>query len=127
MKRFFSRAVFLFANKANALLYIRHYQTKVEGKKVVIIGPSGSGKSTVLRCINKLESIQSGKIVFEGVPVTEHTELSALRTKIGMVFQKFNLFPHMTVLENSIEAPMSVKGTNLPVSYAAAGIDMVRL
>ena len=82
----------------------------VEGEKVVIIGPSGSGKSTVLRCINKLESIQSGKIVFEGTPITTHTDLSTLRTKIGMVFQKFNLFPHMTVLENVIEAPMSVKG-----------------
>jgi ABC-type polar amino acid transport system ATPase subunit len=82
----------------------------VEGEKVVIIGPSGSGKSTVLRCINKLETIQSGKIVFEGMPVTEHTDLGTLRTKIGMVFQKFNLFPHMTALENVIEAPMSVKG-----------------
>jgi glutamine transport system ATP-binding protein len=83
-----------------------------EGEKVVIIGPSGSGKSTVLRCINKLEDIQSGQIVFRGKPITEKTDLSVLRTNIGMVFQKFNLFPHKTALENIIEAPMSVKGMN---------------
>lgn len=80
-----------------------------EGEKVVIIGPSGSGKSTVLRCINRLEPIQSGSILFEGQEITEKTELSVLRQKIGMVFQRFNLFPHKTVLENVIEAPVMVK------------------
>ena len=83
-----------------------------EGEKVVIIGPSGSGKSTVLRCINRLESIQSGNISFEGEEITGKTDLSILRTKIGMVFQRFNLFPHKTVLENVIEAPVVVKGTS---------------
>lgn len=83
-----------------------------EGEKVVIIGPSGSGKSTVLRCINRLEPIQSGNILFEGQEITDKTDLSVLRTKIGMVFQRFNLFPHKTVLENVIEAPVIVKGTS---------------
>lgn len=82
-----------------------------EGEKVVIIGPSGSGKSTVLRCINRLEPIQSGNILFEDQEITDRTDLSVLRTKIGMVFQRFNLFPHKTVLENIIEAPVIVKGS----------------
>jgi len=83
-----------------------------EGEKVVIIGPSGSGKSTVLRCINRLEPIQSGNIFFEGQEITAKTDLSVLRTKIGMVFQRFNLFPHKTVLENVIEAPIVVRRTS---------------
>ena len=91
-----------------------------EGEKVVIIGPSGSGKSTVLRCINKLENIQSGQILFEGNPITEQTDLSTLRTKIGMVFQKFNLFPHKTALENVIEAPMCVKKISRDVAIQDA-------
>lgn len=94
-----------------------------EGEKVVIIGPSGSGKSTVLRCINKLENIQAGQILFEGSPITEQTDLSTLRTKIGMVFQKFNLFPHKTALENIIEAPMCVK----KISKEAAVQDAMKL
>lgn len=80
-----------------------------EGEKVVIIGPSGSGKSTVLRCLNQLESIHSGRIMFDGSPIDQKTDLCALRTQIGMVFQRFNLFPHKTVLENIIEAPLIVK------------------
>lgn len=82
-----------------------------EGEKVVIIGPSGSGKSTILRCINRLEPIQSGSIFFEDQEITDKTDLSVLRTKIGMVFQRFNLFPHKTVLENVIEAPVIVRNT----------------
>ena len=82
-----------------------------QGEKVVIIGPSGSGKSTVLRCINCLEPIKGGKVVFEGREITQKTDLSVLRTKIGMVFQHFNLFPHKTVLENVIEAPVIVRKT----------------
>ena len=81
-----------------------------EGEKIVIIGPSGSGKSTVLRCINCLEPIQSGSILFEEQEINDKTDLSMLRRNIGMVFQRFNLFPHKTVLENVIEAPVIVKG-----------------
>lgn len=83
-------------------------------EKVVIIGPSGSGKSTVLRCINHLEPIQSGRILFDGQEITEKTDLCALRAHIGMVFQRFNLFPHKTALENIIEAPVIVKGMTRP-------------
>jgi len=83
-----------------------------EGEKVVIIGPSGSGKSTVLRCINRLENIQAGTLRFEGQEVNNKTDLCALRTHIGMVFQRFNLFPHKTTLENVIEGPMQVKNIN---------------
>lgn len=95
-----------------------------EGEKVVIIGPSGSGKSTVLRCLNQLESIQSGLISFEGRELNEKNDLCALRMQIGMVFQRFNLFPHKTVLENIIEAPIIVKST--PRSEAVAhGLELL--
>ena len=77
-------------------------------EKVVIIGPSGSGKSTVLRCINQLEAIQSGNVIFDGQEITK-VDLSLVRMQIGMVFQRFNLFPHKTALENVIEAPIIVK------------------
>ncbi len=80
-----------------------------EGEKVVIIGPSGSGKSTILRCLNRLEPIQQGVIKFAGQEVTEKYDLCSLRTQIGMVFQRFNLFPHKTALENVMEAPLVVK------------------
>lgn len=80
-----------------------------EGEKTVILGPSGSGKSTILRCINQLESIQDGTITFDGKVIDNKMDLSELRTHIGMVFQRFNLFPHKTVLENIIEAPIHVK------------------
>lgn len=77
---------------------------------VVVIGPSGSGKSTFLRCLNLLETITDGKIYIEGVDITDKkTDINKIRTEVGMVFQQFNLFPHMTVLENIILAPMKVK------------------
>jgi len=87
-----------------------------EGEKVVIIGPSGSGKSTVLRCINRLETIQSGSIFFESQAITDQSNLCALRMHIGMVFQRFNLFPHMTALGNVMEAPVHVR--QMPASEA---------
>ncbi len=71
-----------------------------EGEKVVIIGPSGSGKSTFLRCLNMLETPTEGKIYFEGTELTHTTKLDEHRKKMGMVFQHFNLFPHLTVLKN---------------------------
>ncbi len=72
-----------------------------EGEVVVICGPSGSGKSTLLRCINGLERIQSGDIVVDGMSVRDpRTDLKRLRSEVGMVFQSFNLYPHMTALRN---------------------------
>lgn len=77
---------------------------------VVVIGPSGSGKSTLLRCINQLEPITSGHVLIEGVDVSaQKTNINKIRQDVGMVFQQFNLFPHMTVLENIMLAPMKVK------------------
>lgn len=77
-----------------------------KGEVVVIIGPSGSGKSTVLRCLNKLEEADSGEILFKGTSVTQcKDDINKIRQNMGMVFQNFNLFPHMTVLENIIFAP----------------------
>src|SRR5438876_4790150 len=94
--------------------------TVFPGQTVVLIGPSGSGKTTFLRCINHLEKIQKGRIYVggqligyrqEGDHLVEDTErnIAAQRARIGMVFQRFNLFPHMTALENIIEAPVHVK------------------
>src|SRR5690242_21296416 len=72
-----------------------------QGQVVCVIGPSGSGKSTLLRCVNRLEEPTSGQVFVEGIDVTdEETDLDKVRSKIGMVFQQFNLFPHMTVLRN---------------------------
>lgn len=83
---------------------------KVEkGEVISIIGPSGCGKSTLLRCINMLEKPNSGKIIFEGTLVTDKkTDLPLIRKKIGMVFQQFNLFPHLTVLDNIILSPVKL-------------------
>ncbi len=81
-----------------------------EGEVVVVIGPSGSGKSTLLRCINGLEAISSGELVVDGTrPGEKGTDLNLLRSEIGMVFQQFNLYPHMTVAQNIQLAPMKVK------------------
>ena len=78
---------------------------------VCVIGPSGSGKSTFLRCLNGLEEASGGQVLVHGVPVHEpKTDVDALRSEIGMVFQRFNLFPHMTVLENIMLAPLKVRG-----------------
>ena len=94
-----------------------------EGEVVAIVGPSGGGKSTLLRCLNKLETIDSGKIVIEGETLADteadgtvrySDNASRLACRMGMVFQQFNLFPHMTVLENLMEAPVRVQ--HRPVS-----------
>ena len=92
-----------------------------KGEVVAVIGPSGSGKSTFLRCLNHLEVIDSGSVVVDGATLAKNNaqgvaqyapdaELRAILRRMGMVFQSFNLFPHLTVLENIIEAPMVVKG-----------------
>lgn len=81
-----------------------------KGEVVSIIGPSGSGKSTLLRCVNYLEKVDSGMVKLDGnPPPTDEKSLNQARTRIGMVFQHFNLFPHMTALENVIEGPVQVK------------------
>jgi len=71
-----------------------------KGEVVVVIGPSGSGKSTMLRCINRLEEYDEGQIIVDGIPLDTATNINAVRTEVGMVFQQFNLFSHMTVLDN---------------------------
>jgi glutamine transport system ATP-binding protein len=81
-----------------------------EKEVVVVIGPSGSGKSTFLRCLNKLEEATSGEIEIDGIPLNnDDTNINAIRREVGMVFQRFNLFPHMTALENIMLAPMKVR------------------
>jgi general L-amino acid transport system ATP-binding protein len=83
-----------------------------KGQKVVICGPSGSGKSTLIRCINQLERHHAGQILVDGIEVrSDSASLMALRADIGMVFQNFNLFPHLTVLQNVALAPMRVRKT----------------
>lgn len=79
------------------------------GEVVLIIGPSGSGKSTLLRCINRLESPDRGSVVVSGIPVHRAKDIDDVRAKVGMVFQAFNLFPHLTVLENACLAPRVVQ------------------
>ncbi|GAB7024664.1 amino acid ABC transporter ATP-binding protein [Salidesulfovibrio brasiliensis] len=82
-----------------------------KGEVVVICGPSGSGKSTLIRCINRLEPIQKGDIVVDGMNVNDpRTNMTTLRAEVGFVFQSFNLYPHMSVIENVILAPMLVRG-----------------
>jgi polar amino acid transport system ATP-binding protein len=80
-----------------------------EREVVVVIGASGSGKSTFLRCLNKLEDITSGEIIIDGIPLNSEANVNAIRREVGMVFQRFNLFPHMTALENVALAPQIVR------------------
>ncbi|SFJ70616.1 amino acid ABC transporter ATP-binding protein [Bradyrhizobium sp. Gha] len=91
------------------------------GERIVLCGPSGSGKSTLVRCINQLESVQSGTIVVDGIDLTAGGKnIDAVRMEIGMVFQQFNLFPHMTVLENCMLAPLRVRGVSRDEARATA-------
>jgi polar amino acid transport system ATP-binding protein len=83
-----------------------------EREVVVIIGPSGSGKSTLLRCINFLEEPTGGTITVDGIPMDSEENINKVREEVGMVFQRFNLFPHMTVLDNITLAPMKVRKIN---------------
>src|SRR5438132_5224269 len=89
------------------------------GERIVICGPSGSGKSTLIRCINRLEEHQEGRLVVDGVELADDVKaIEQVRKRVGMVFQQFNLFPHLTVLENLTLAPMWV--TRLPKAEADA-------
>lgn len=83
--------------------------TVKSGERIVICGPSGSGKSTLIRCINRLESYENGTVAIDGVKVEGKAKILEIRRDVGMVFQNFNLFPHLTVLENCMLAPMRVR------------------
>ena len=79
-------------------------------EKIVICGPSGSGKSTLIRCINRLEEHQEGQIIVDGKEISENTkDIEKIRAEVGMVFQQFNLFPHLSILDNCTLAPIWVK------------------
>ena len=101
---------------------IKDMSTVVEEKEVIcVIGPSGSGKSTFLRCLNRLEEITGGHVYIEGVDITNpKIDINKIRQDVGMVFQQFNLFPHKSVLENVILAPMKVKKSDRKASEAKA-------
>ncbi|HEY0202305.1 MAG TPA: amino acid ABC transporter ATP-binding protein [Burkholderiaceae bacterium] len=105
-----------------AVQVLKGIDARVEqGEVVCIIGPSGSGKSTILRCINGLETYDEGRILVEGAWVTnDPKELKRIRTEVAMVFQRFNLFPHRTVLENVMEGPIYVKGEETKAATAHA-------
>jgi len=95
--------------------------TVARGEKIVVCGPSGSGKSTLIRCINQLESVQKGTITVDGIELTAGSKnVEAVRRDVGMVFQQFNLFPHMTVLENCMLAPIKVRGVTKAEAEATA-------
>ena len=92
-----------------------------KGEKVVVIGPSGSGKSTFLRCLNRLEEPTGGQVIFEGFDITDKkTNIDKHRQKMGMVFQHFNLFPHLTVLQNITLAPITLKLQSKEEAYKNA-------
>ena len=91
------------------------------GERIVICGPSGSGKSTLIRCINHLEKVQQGRIVVDGHELTDKSRnVDAVRREVGMVFQQFNLFPHLTVLQNCTLAPMHTRGVGRAEAEATA-------
>ena len=100
------------------------------GEKIVLCGPSGSGKSTLIRCINHLESYQKGRIVVDGIELGEGGKsIDAVRSEVGMVFQNFNLFPHLTILQNCTLAPMRVRKVARAAAEATARkyLDRVRI
>ena len=91
------------------------------GERIVVCGPSGSGKSTLIRCINQLEAVQGGTITVDGVELTAGPKfVEQVRRDVGMVFQQFNLFPHMTILQNCMLAPMKVRGFSRAEAEATA-------
>ncbi len=100
------------------------------GEKIVLCGPSGSGKSTLIRCINHLESYQRGRIVVDGIELGEGGKaIDAVRSEVGMVFQNFNLFPHLTILQNCTLAPLRVRKVDRAAAEATARryLDRVRI
>ncbi len=99
---------------------LKDINLRIEGGEVVVVcGPSGSGKSTLIRCINRLEPIQSGEIVVDGMALSDSKlDIASLRARVGMVFQSFNLYPHMTAAQNISLAPIKVK--RMPAAEAEA-------
>ena len=98
------------------------------GEVVCVIGPSGSGKSTLLRCVNRLEEPTAGRVVVDGIDITdEDTDVNAVRTRIGMVFQSFNLFPHLSVLRNLTIAQRRVKGRSKAEAREVARANLERV
>jgi polar amino acid transport system ATP-binding protein len=95
-----------------------------KGEVVVVIGPSGSGKSTLLRCINRLEEFDKGQIVVDGITLDSAENINAVRTEVGMVFQQFNLFPHLSVLENVTLAQTVVRKRN-PTEAKKIGMQLL--
>lgn len=95
-----------------------------KGEVVVVIGPSGSGKSTLLRCINRLEEFDQGQIVVDGITLDSAENINAVRTEVGMVFQQFNLFPHLSVLENVTLAQTVVRKRN-PAEAKKTGMQLL--
>ena len=122
-----------------SLLKIKDLRAGIEGREILkginleikagevhaIMGPNGSGKSTFLRCLNGLETVTSGVITFDGMPLDGEKHLNIVRTEVGMVFQKFNLFPHMSVIQNIMLAPMTVRGIRKEEAYER-GIQLLR-
>jgi len=91
------------------------------GERIVVCGPSGSGKSTLIRCINHLEKFQKGKVVVDGIELNDKgNNVDAIRREVGMVFQQFNLFPHLTILENCTLAPIQARGVSKEEAEATA-------
>jgi len=91
------------------------------GEKIVLCGPSGSGKSTLIRCINHIETHDSGRIVVDGVELTDRMgDINTVRREVGMVFQSFNLFPHLSIIENCMLAPMKVRGLSRAQAHERA-------
>lgn len=90
---------------------LRDINLQVEhGERIVICGPSGSGKSTLIRCVNSLEEHNSGKIVVDGIEMRDEASINEIRSEVGMVFQQFNLFPHLTILQNLTLGPIKARG-----------------
>ncbi len=97
------------------------------GERIVICGPSGSGKSTLIRCINRIERIDSGSIIYEGVELDDSAAARQARLSIGMVFQQFNLFPHLSVIENLMLAPMQVSKVSREQALETAQAQLARV
>ena len=114
------------SKKFGNLTVLKDISTRVkEGEVVVVIGPSGSGKSTFLRCINGLETVTTGSITFDGMQLDGEKNINAIRAEAGMVFQRFNLFPHMSVIKNIMLAPMKVRHISKEEAYER-GMELLR-